>query len=104
MLAESGGEVIGGIICLPDGWQRSADGRVDRARIVSIGVRPGLERRRIGMAMGVHLMETLLRKGYQSVEGVWVRESNVAPQALAKRFGAERGRRFALLEKAATHN
>ncbi|NLI18286.1 MAG: GNAT family N-acetyltransferase [Actinomycetales bacterium] len=99
VLAEVDGDVVGAILCLPDAWQHLPGGRVDRARIVTIGVRPGLQRRRIGLAMGTHLMGVLLRGGYRSVEGVWVREENTAPRALARRFGAQDGRRFALLEK-----
>ena len=99
IVAESDGEVVGSLICLPDGWQSPDRNQIDRARILSIGVLPGWERRGVGMAMGSSLMTALLRKGYQSVEGVWVLEHNEAPQELAQHFGAKPGRRFALLEK-----
>ncbi len=99
ILAEHDGQLIGSILCLPDSWQLRTDGHIDRARILSIGVLPGWKRRRVGMAMGVQLMRTLLRKGYQSAEAVWVRESNLAPRLLALWFGAESGREFAVLEK-----
>lgn len=99
IVAESDGEVVGSLICLPDGWQSPDRNQIDRARILSIGVLPGWERRGVGMAMGSSLMTALLRKGFQSVEGVWVLENNEAPQQLAQHFGATPGRRFALLEK-----
>jgi ribosomal protein S18 acetylase RimI-like enzyme len=99
IVAESDGEVVGSLICLPDGWQSPDRNQIDRARILSIGVLPGWERRGVGMAMGSSLMTALLRKGFQSVEGVWVLENNEAPQELAQHFGATPGRRFALLEK-----
>lgn len=98
VVAEHGGDVVGSLLCLPDAWQHAS--RIDRARILSIAVLPGWERRGIGAAMGGFLMRVLLRKGYQSVEGVWVRELNLAPQVLASRFGAVPGRRFAIMEKA----
>ncbi|MDH5373681.1 MAG: GNAT family N-acetyltransferase [Acidimicrobiia bacterium] len=99
VVAESAGEVVGSLICLPDGWQSADRSRIDRARILSIGVLPGWERRGLGIAMGSFLMEALLRKGYQSVEGVWVLEYNTAPRELAERFGAITGRRFAMMQK-----
>lgn len=99
IVAEYDGQVVGSLICLPDGWQSPDRNQIDRARILSIGVLPGWERRGVGMAMGSSLMTALLRKGYQSVEGVWVLENNAAPQELAQHFGATPGRRFALLDK-----
>lgn len=96
VVAEHAGAAVGSLLCFPDGWQQ---GHVDRARILSIGVLPGWERRGLGLAMGARLMRVLLDRGYQSVEGVWVREENVAPQALARVFGARAGRTFALLER-----
>lgn len=96
VVAEHAGTAVGSLLCFPDAWQA---GHVDRARILSIGVLPGWERRGLGLAMGSRLLNVLLDKGYQSVEGVWVREENAAPQALARAFGATPGRRFALLER-----
>jgi GNAT superfamily N-acetyltransferase len=96
VVADHAGTAVGSLLCFPDAWQAN---HVDRARILSIGVLPGWERRGLGLAMGARLMRVLLDKGFQSVEGVWVREENVAPQALARVFGARPGRTFALLER-----
>jgi hypothetical protein len=50
--------------------------------------------------MGRHLMHNLLRKvKYEEAEASWIIKGNLPPQLLALKFGAQRGREFALLEK-----
>jgi ribosomal protein S18 acetylase RimI-like enzyme len=97
LVAERADELVGTLVCLPDGWQSRDGGRIDRARILSIAVRADLRRRGIALAMAGRLARTLVAKGYRSCEVVWVREENRAPLALAERFGGTVGRRFALL-------
>ncbi len=98
VLAEdSGGTVVGVLICLPDHWQPSP---IDRARLVSIGVAPGWRGKRVAMAMGAVLVERLLAKGYQTLEGSWIMAGNTRPQVLARTLGGTPGRVFALLERA----
>ena len=93
------GNVIGMLICLPDLYQTLKGQPLNRARVVSIGVLPGWERKGVGALMSSHLMENLIRKGYQMAEGSWIFESNILPQNLAKRFNSQPGREFLLLEK-----
>lgn len=88
------GETIGVLICIPDAWQPRAT--PNRARLVSIGVSPGWQGRRVAMAMGARLADTLISKGYRTLEGSWVLEDNRRPQVLAKLLGAKPGREFAL--------
>lgn len=90
------GEVVGVLICLPDHWQPPP---VDRARLVSVGVAPGWRGQRVAMAMGAELVERLLAKGYQTLEGSWIRADNTRPQVLARALGGTPGRVFALLER-----
>ena len=91
------GTTIGALICLPDVWQRRRPNtRPDRARLVSIGVLPGWRGRGAAIAMGATLTKSLLAKGYQTLEGSWVRETNSAPRTLARVLGAEPGRVAAL--------
>lgn len=87
-------ETIGVLICVPDAWQ--APDQVDRARLISIGVSPEWRGRRVAMSMGARLAETLINKGYRTLEGSWVLENNRRPQLLAKLLGARPGREFAL--------
>lgn len=90
---------VGLLICLPDVYQALRVQQINRARIISIGVVPGLDRKGIGVAMSSHLMRNLLKKGYQTAEASWILENNRLPQNLAKRFNARSGREFTLLRK-----
>jgi hypothetical protein len=90
---------VGLLVCLPDVYQALRGQKVDRVRIMSIGVIPDLTHKGIGTLMGAHLMRNLLEKEYQIAEGSWVLETNVPPQNLARRFNAQPGREFVLLEK-----
>ena len=87
-------QTIGVLICLPDMWQDRES--VDRARLISIGVAPEWRGQRVAMSMGAQLAETLIDKGYLTLEGSWVLEDNRRPQVLAKLLGARPGREFAL--------
>jgi hypothetical protein len=93
------GEAAGLLVCLPDVYQAFKGEKIDRARIVSIGVLPGRVYGGVGAMMGCHLMKNLLRKGYQTAEGSWILEGNLDPQNMAKRFHATAGREFVLLGK-----
>lgn len=97
MAERSDGSLVGFILCLPDVWQASRP--IDRARLVSVGVVPGLRGRGIAMAMGAELARRLLARDYRTLEGSWVLESNRRPQVLARRLGSRPGRTFALLAK-----
>jgi GNAT superfamily N-acetyltransferase len=97
VLAEDrAGQIVGVLVCVPDHWQPQP---VDRARLVSVGVAPGWRGKRVAMAMGATLVARLLAKGYQTLEGSWVRADNTRPQALARALGGAPGRVFALLER-----
>ena len=93
------GSPVGLLICLPDIYQAFKGRPVDSARLISIGAIPRFVYNGIGALMGTHLARTLLAKGFRTVEGSWIRESNVMPKNLAKRFKGQPGRKFALFEK-----
>ncbi|KJS13749.1 MAG: hypothetical protein VR67_03040 [Peptococcaceae bacterium BRH_c8a] len=93
------GDPVGLLICLPDLNQALKGREINRARIISIGVIPGLQGQGIGAAMGAHLADNLLRKGYQTAEAAWIMEHNMPPQKLAGWFNAQPGREFVLLDK-----
>ncbi len=93
------GEPIGFIICAPDYYQKVKEGKIDRARIISIGTLPSSHKKNIASAMSSVLMENLLKKNYQYVEGSIIMKTNLPPQLLAKRFGGKPGREFVLLRK-----
>ncbi|HEX7363796.1 MAG TPA: GNAT family N-acetyltransferase [Dehalococcoidia bacterium] len=90
---------IGLLICLPDIYQAFKGQDIDRARIISVGVMPGWEKRGVGTMMGTHLMKNLLRKGYRTAEASWILDTNVASHNLVKHFNATPGREFILFRK-----
>ena len=92
-------EAIGLLVCIPDVYQAFRGQTMDRARLISIGAIPSKAQKGVGVVMGLHLMHALLAKGYQTLEASWIRDSNILPQNLVKRFGGRRGREFALFEK-----
>ena len=96
---DSHGNPLGYLICLPDINQQKKEGKVDRARIISIGVIPEYRRKKVAATMGILLMKNLLKKKYQSLEGSIIMKANIPPQRLAKKFGALPGREFVLLRK-----
>lgn len=93
------GEPIGFLICAPDYYQKMKEGKIDRARIISIGILPEYHKRNIASAMSSLLMKNLLKKNYQYAEGSIIMKTNLPPQLLAKRFGGKLGREFVLLRK-----
>jgi hypothetical protein len=90
---------IGLLVCIPDVYQAFRGQQIDNARLISIGALPASAHKGIGVMMGLHLMRNLLKKGYQTLEASWVRDSNFSPQNLARRFKARPGRLFAIYEK-----
>ena len=96
---ERQGQPIGLLVCIPDVYQAFRGQIIDNARLISIGALPFAAHKGIGVMMGLHLMRNLLQKGYQTLEASWVRDSNVSPQNLARRFKARPGRLLGLYEK-----
>ncbi|XOU95012.1 MAG: GNAT family N-acetyltransferase [Candidatus Kerfeldbacteria bacterium] len=92
-------KIIGSLVCLPDYNQKIFEGKIDKARIVSIGVHSDYLRQGIGKQMGNLLMKTLIDKDYKEAEASWILKKNVPPQFLAKIFGAKKGRTFGIFEK-----
>jgi len=90
---------VGLLICLPDLYQAFKGDKINRARIISIGVMPGWKTKGVGSMMGSHLMQNLLKKGYQTAEASWILERNIQPHNLVKRFNAASGKEYVLLGK-----
>jgi GNAT superfamily N-acetyltransferase len=96
---DSEGSAVGLLICLPDLYQVFKGDKINRARIVSIGVMPGWKTMGVGSMMGSHLMRNLLKKGYRTAEASWILGNNIPPHNLAKRFNASAGKEYVLLGK-----
>lgn len=92
------GTTVGVLVCLVDTWQRDPpEHGPNRARLLSIGVSEGWRGRHLALAMGEVLANRLLDKGYESLEGSWIRQDNARARAVARGLGARVTRRFALL-------
>lgn len=102
IIAETpGGDPVGLLVCIPDIYQGHLHGTIDRARIMSIGAIPEYRNKGVGVLMGVHLMGNLIKNPrYMSVEGSVIQGQNIPVHNLVKRFGAQTGKEYWLLEKA----
>ncbi len=96
---EKAGDPVGMIICIPDIYQQQHHGKMDRARIISIGILAKHRRKLLGAMLATHLSSTLIGKGYQSAEASWINDSNLPPQRLTRLFKGQLAREFALFEK-----
>ncbi len=91
---------IGFIIALPDANQMRKEGKIDRLRIISIGVVPEWQRKKVGAHLGAHLYDNVIvMENYQYAEASFILERNLPSQLLARKFNAKVGRTFALFEK-----
>lgn len=98
------GGTAGVLVCLPDAWQR-CDGRArpTRARLLSIGVRPGWRGRGAAVAMAAELTTRLLDDGYASLEASWIQQGNITPQRLARAMRGARSRSVAIYRYRSPH-
>jgi GNAT superfamily N-acetyltransferase len=96
---DGGGSAVGFLVCVPDLNQMLKEGRLDRARIITIGVLPGMERMGIGTALVGRLIENLTTRGFTALEASWILEDNVSPLRLAEHFNPGSGREFELFFK-----
>jgi hypothetical protein len=90
---------VGLLVCLPDMYQAARGQVIDNARLISIGVLAQFAKKGLGVLMSLHLARNLISKGYNTLEASWIRDTNLPPQNLARRFLGKQGREFALLEK-----
>lgn len=104
IIAETlGGDPVGLLVCVPDIYQGHIHGKIDRARIISIGAIPEYRNKGAGVLMGAHLMGNLLKNSrYVRVEGSMILGQNVPVHNLVRRFGAQSGKEYWLLEKVLT--
>lgn len=92
---QSSGLPVGVMICIPDHYQMACQGRLDRLRLLSIGIRRSY-RIGAGAMLGSQMVERAIARGFQEGEASWVLSTNAAPLNLAKRFRAIRSRTFAV--------
>jgi hypothetical protein len=93
------GKPVGFLICFPDINQYKKEGKIDRARVISVGVLEEYRRKRIGNAMGTLLLNNLLKKGYTSAEGSIVLSTNRIITKGVRGLGLRPDREFVLFRK-----
>ncbi|MCY3410416.1 MAG: GNAT family N-acetyltransferase [Candidatus Heimdallarchaeota archaeon] len=100
IIAEHENKPIGMIVSILDANQKKKEGKIDRLRIISIGVLPEWHRKKVGAMLGAHLMRNgMPMENLQYAEASFILDHNIPSQLLAKRFNARVGRTFALFKK-----
>ena len=117
VLAEHNGQLVGGVLGLPDANPaiRSLNGslgpirllkfklalrNVKQMRVVDVVVAPAYQRHGLATHMVARVVLAAKAKGYSSFEYSWVVEDNLPSRRLAERFGGRVTHRFRVYEKA----
>ena len=111
------GEPVGFILALPDlnrAFKHLKDGRlfplglfkflwhkrkIDVARILTLGLKPGWQHLGLGAALYTKLLEIGIRKGYRGAEGSWILEDNHEMCTALEKLGATRWKRWRVYER-----
>ncbi|MFC1890236.1 GNAT family N-acetyltransferase, partial [Thermodesulfobacteriota bacterium] len=113
--AEVGGTTAGYVINLPNFFPalRALDGRtsplgilrfllrlkrIKNVRAVSVGVLEGFGGRNIALSLFVKSVLEMQKKGYESMEYVWVVEDNEASLRIVSKFGGKHYKRYRMYE------
>jgi len=118
LLAEKAdGEPIGFLLALPDlnrAFKHLKDGRllpfglfkflwhqrkIDTARILTLGLKPGYQHLGLGAAMYTRLLEIGIAKGYKGAEGSWILEDNNEMCVALEKLGANKYKTYRVYER-----
>jgi GNAT superfamily N-acetyltransferase len=117
LLAEKDGEPIGFLLALPDlnqALRHVRDGRlfplgilrflwhrrrIDVARILTLGLKPGYQHLGIGAALYTRLLHVGREVGYRAAEGSWILEDNHEMCAALEKIGAVVSKRYRVYER-----
>ncbi|HEX7088987.1 MAG TPA: hypothetical protein VF192_02555 [Longimicrobiales bacterium] len=117
VIAEVGGQAVGFALTLPDYHQvlKRLNGRllpfgilkflwyrrkIDAARVLTLGLRPGYRHRGLDAMMIVHIWEQAVRLGYAQGECSWVLEDNWEMRRGIERVGGRVYKTYRVYEKA----
>jgi GNAT superfamily N-acetyltransferase len=120
LLAEKAdGEPIGFLLALPDlnrAFKHLRDGRmfplglfkflwqkrkIDTARLLTLGLKPGYQHLGLGAAMYTRLLEIGIEMGYKGAEGSWILEDNHEMRTALEKLGATRNKQYRIYERPA---
>lgn len=117
LLAEKDGEPIGFLLALPDlnrAFRHLKDGRlfpfglfrflwhrrkIDVARILTLGLKPGMQHLGLGAALYTRLLHAGREMGYRAAEGSWILEDNHEMCAALEKLGAVVCKRWRVYER-----
>lgn len=116
LIAEKDGEPIGFLLALPDLnialrhvrsgrlfpfgllqflWHRR---RIDVARILTLGVKPGYQHLGLGAALYTRLLQVGPTRGYRGAEGSWILEDNHEMRTALEKLGSVAYKRWRVFE------
>jgi len=115
-IAEIGGDPVGFALQLPDlnqafrrmngrlvplGWLKFLlhRRRIDTARVLTLGVKPGYRHRGIDTMLILHLFKEGLRAGYSRAECAWILEDNLPMRRGLERIGGRVDKVYRVFEK-----
>ena len=118
LLAEKeDGEPIGFLLALPDlnrAFKHLPDGRlfpfglfkflwqkrkIDTARLLTLGLKPGYQHLGLGAAMYTRLLQIGVGKGYKGAEGSWILEDNHEMCTALEKLGADKYKRYRVYDR-----
>lgn len=118
LLAEKeDGEPIGFLLALPDlnrAFKHLPDGRlfpfgvfkflwqkrkIDTARLLTLGLKPGYQHLGLGAAMYTRLLQIGVAKGYKGAEGSWILEDNHEMCTALEKLGADKYKRYRVYDR-----
>jgi GNAT superfamily N-acetyltransferase len=118
LLAEKAdGEPIGFLLALPDlnrAFKHLSDGRlfpfgvfkflwqkrrIDTARLLTLGLKPGYQHLGLGAAMYTRLLQIGVAKGYKGAEGSWILEDNHEMCTALEKLGADQYKRYRVYDR-----
>jgi GNAT superfamily N-acetyltransferase len=118
LLAEKAdGEPIGFLLALPDlnrAFKHLRDGKllpfgvfkflwhkrkIDTARILTLGLKPGYQHLGLGAAMYTRLLQIGVEKGYKAAEGSWILEDNHEMCVALEKLGADKYKRYRVYDR-----
>jgi GNAT superfamily N-acetyltransferase len=118
LLAEKAdGEPIGFLLALPDlnrAFKHLPDGKllpfglfkflwhkrkIDTARLLTLGLKPGYQHLGLGAAMYTRLLQIGVGKGYKGAEGSWILEDNHEMCTALEKLGADKYKRYRVYDR-----
>jgi hypothetical protein len=73
--------------------------RIDTARLLTLGLKPGYQHLGLGAAMYTRLLQIGVSKGYTGAEGSWILEDNHEMCTALEKLGADKYKRYRVYDR-----